>query len=76
VKTTLDALAAKRDEAVDRSSRKRAGPPAPHLITKDKLKKTVNFLKSLAEATEEALWASPPVLLAALVSPGRCECDS
>ena len=55
VKTTLDELIAKRGEAVHRSSPKRGGPPAPHLVTKDELKKAINFLKSLVEATEKAL---------------------
>ncbi len=55
VKTTLDTLIAKRGEAVHRSSPKRGGPPAPHLVTKDELKKAINFLKSLVEATERAL---------------------
>jgi hypothetical protein len=55
VKTTLDTLIAKRGEAVHRSSPKRDGPPAPHLITKDELKKAINFLKALVEATEKAL---------------------
>ena len=55
VKTTLDTLIAKRGEAVHRSSPKRGGPPAPHLITRDELKKAINFLKSLVDATEKAL---------------------
>lgn len=55
VKTTLDTLIAKRGEAVHRSSPKRGGPPAPHLVTKEELKKAIGFLKSLVEATERAL---------------------
>jgi hypothetical protein len=55
VKATLDTLIAKRGEAVHRSSPKRSVPPAPHLITKEELRKAIGFLKSLAEATEKAL---------------------
>ena len=55
VKEKLDALIAKRGEAVHRSSPKRSGPPTPHLITKVELEKAINFLKSLVEATEKAL---------------------
>lgn len=55
VKTTLDTLIAKRGAAVHRSLPKRGGPPAPHLVTKEELKKAIGFLKSLVEATEKAL---------------------
>ena len=51
-KEMLDTLIAKRGEAVHRSSPKRAGPPDPHLITKDELKKAIGFLKALVDATE------------------------
>lgn len=54
-KDMLDALIAKRGEAVHRSSPRRSGPQAPHLITKDELKKAIGFLKSLVEATEKAI---------------------
>lgn len=55
VKERLDTLIAKRGEAVHRSSPRRVGPPEPHLITKDDLKKAIGFLKTLVEATEKAL---------------------
>jgi len=55
VKTKLDKLIAKRGEAVHRSSPRRGGPPAAHLITKDELKSAISFLKSLVDATEKAL---------------------
>ncbi len=55
VKEKLDTLIAKRGEAVHRSSPKRAGPPEPHLVTKDELRKAIGFLKALVEATEKAL---------------------
>ncbi len=54
-KTTLDELIAKRGQAVHRSKPPRNGSPAPHLVTRDDLRRAVNFLKSLVEATEKAL---------------------
>jgi hypothetical protein len=54
-KTTLDELIAKRGQAVHRSKPPRNGSPAPHLVTREDLRRAVNFLKSLVEATERAL---------------------
>lgn len=55
VKEKLDTLIGKRGEAMHRSTTKRSGPPEPHLITKDELKKAIGFLRALVDATEKAL---------------------
>lgn len=55
VKSTLDDLIGKRGEAVHRSKAPRNGSPAPHLVTRDDLKRAISFLKSLVAATEKAL---------------------
>lgn len=56
VKKTLDDLIAKRGDAVHRSRPPNGGaPPAPHLVKRDDLEKTIRFLKSLVEATDNAL---------------------
>jgi len=55
VRSTLDALLAKRGEAVHRSKAPRVGSPAPHLVTRDDLRRAIGFLKSLVEATDRAL---------------------
>lgn len=54
VRTTLDQLIAKRGEAVHRSKPKTSGQPAPHLITKEELRRAISFLRALVEATEQA----------------------
>jgi len=54
-KTTLDELIAKRGQAVHRSKPPRNDSPVPHLVTRDDLRRAINFLKSLVEATEKAL---------------------
>lgn len=56
VKKTLDELIAKRGDAVHRSKPSAAGaPPAPHLVKREDLEKSIRFLKSLVEATDRAL---------------------
>jgi hypothetical protein len=55
VKSTLDDLIVKRGEAVHRSKAPRNGTPAPHLVTREDLKRAISFLKSLVAATEKAL---------------------
>lgn len=54
VKATLDELIGKRGDAVHRSIPRKGGPPTPHLVTKEELRRSINFLKSLVEATEKA----------------------
>jgi hypothetical protein len=55
VKATLDELIGKRGDAVHRSIPRKRGPPTPHLVTKEELRRSINFLKSLVEATEKSL---------------------
>ena len=56
VKKTLDELIAKRGDAVHRSKPSTAGaPPAPHLVKREDLEKSIRFLKGLVEATDRAL---------------------
>lgn len=56
VKKTLDDLIAKRGDAVHRSRPPNGGAlPAPHLVKRDDLEKTIRFLKSLVEVTDRAL---------------------
>lgn len=55
VKTMLDTLIAKRGEAVHRAMPKRGGPPQPHLVTKEELRRAIGFLRALVDATEKAL---------------------
>jgi hypothetical protein len=59
VKATLDDLIGKRGDAVHRSIPRKGGPPTPHLVTKEELRRSINFLKALVEATEKALSSSP-----------------
>ena len=55
-KKTLDDLISKRGDAVHRSKPIASGsPPAPHLVKRDDLDRSIRFLKSLVEATERAL---------------------
>jgi len=55
-KKTLDDLLAKRGDAVHRSKPSNAGTaPAPHLVKRDDLEKSIRFLKSLVDATDNAL---------------------
>ena len=54
-KKTLDELLSKRGDAVHRSKAQVAGvPPAPHLVKREDLERSIKFLKSLVEATEKA----------------------
>jgi hypothetical protein len=55
VKKTLDDLIAKRGDAVHRSKPVQSSTPVAHLVKRDDLEKAVRFLKSLVEATENAL---------------------
>jgi len=56
VKRALDDLIAKRGDAVHRSKPSVAGsPPAPHLVKREDLEKSIRFLKSLVEATDRVL---------------------
>lgn len=56
VKKTLDELISKRGDAVHRSKPSTAGaPPAPHLVKREDLEKSIRFLKGLVEATDRAL---------------------
>lgn len=53
---TLDELVAKRGDAVHRSKPSTAGAsPAPHLVRRDELEKSIRFLKCLVEATDRVL---------------------
>lgn len=54
-RSTLDEMIGKRGEAVHRSKAPRNGTPAPHLVTREDLKRTISFLKALVAATEKAL---------------------
>ena len=54
VRTMLDQLITRRGEAVHRSKPKTSVQPAPHLVTKDELKRAIGFLRSLVDATEQA----------------------
>jgi hypothetical protein len=57
-KKTLDDLLTKRGDAVHRSKPPVAGsPPAPHLVKREDLERSIRFLKSLVEATDKALLA-------------------
>lgn len=53
----LDEMTKKRGEAVHRSPSKIGGSPAPHLVTKDCLEKSIRFLCELVLATERAFSA-------------------
>jgi len=58
VKKTLDDLVSKRGDAVHRSKPSTAGAlPAPHLVKREDLEKSIRFLKSLVDATDKALTA-------------------
>lgn len=53
---TLDELISKRGDAVHRSKPQLNGlPPAPHLMKRDDLERSIKFLKSLVDATDKAL---------------------
>ena len=53
---SLDDLLSKRGDAVHRSKPSTAGTsPAPHLVKREDLEKSIRFLKSLVEATDKAL---------------------
>lgn len=55
-KKTLDELLSKRGDAVHRSKPSAAGScPAPHLVKREDLEKSIRFLKGLVEATDKAL---------------------
>ena len=54
----LDSLVKKRGDAVHRSKSSVDGAPKPHLVRKDELKKAIQFLKDLVEATERSLAGS------------------
>ena len=55
-KKTLDELIAKRGDAVHRSKPSVAGaPPAPHLVKREDLEKSIRFLKGLVQATDRVL---------------------
>lgn len=55
-KKTLDDLLSKRGDAVHRSKPLIAGAsPAPHLVKREDLEKSIRFLKGLVEATDKAL---------------------
>lgn len=55
-KKTLDELISKRGDAVHRSKPLAVGvSPAPHLIKREELEKSIRFLKCLVEATDEVL---------------------
>jgi hypothetical protein len=53
-KKTLNDLISKRGDAVHRS-RQITGVANPHLVKRDELKKAIEFLKKLVEATDKAL---------------------
>lgn len=56
-KKTLDDLISKRGDAVHRSKSQASGTQtAPHLVKREELEKAIRFLKSLAEATDKALF--------------------
>lgn len=52
---TLDALIAKRGDAVHCSKPPQNGLPAAHLVRREELEKAIRFLKSLVEATDRML---------------------
>ncbi|MCX6367600.1 MAG: HEPN domain-containing protein [Armatimonadetes bacterium] len=54
VKNTLNNLISKRGDAVHRS-RQITGEANPHLVKREELKKAIEFLKKLVEATDKAL---------------------
>jgi hypothetical protein len=57
-KRTLDELIGKRGDAVHRSRRSQPGsPPQAHLVKREELDRAVRFLKSLVDATDQALEA-------------------
>jgi hypothetical protein len=47
-----------RGDVVHRSRRVQPGPPEPHPVKNDELKKAIHFLKALVQATEAALSSS------------------
>lgn len=56
VKRTLDDLIVKRGDAVHRSKPSSLGAaPAPHLVKRDELEKSIQFLNELVHATDNAL---------------------
>ena len=55
VKKTLNDLISRRGDAVHRSKPVQAGTPAPHLVKREDLEKTIRFLKCLVEATDKAI---------------------
>ncbi|QQX86687.1 hypothetical protein JJQ59_28420 [Cupriavidus necator] len=57
VKRTLDELIGKRGDAAHRARPVTQGAPPPHLVKRDDLEKAIRFLKSLVDATDEALAA-------------------
>jgi RiboL-PSP-HEPN len=55
-KKTLDDLISKRGDAVHRSKTKvSGGQPAPHLVKREDLEKSIRFFKNIVEATDRAL---------------------
>jgi hypothetical protein len=53
---TLDDLIMKRGDAVHRSRQQPpTGAPAPHLVKREDLERSIRFLKSLVDATDSAL---------------------
>ena len=54
-KKALDELINKRGDAVHRSKAAQVGMPAPHLVKRDELEKSIRFLKDLTRATDKAL---------------------
>jgi len=55
VKKTLDELIVKRGDAVHRSKPPLPGIPAPHLVKREDLDKSIKFLRLLVAKTDEAL---------------------
>lgn len=55
----LNAYMKLRGDVVHRARPADNGPPKPHPVTKDDLRKAIRFLKDLVEATERSLASSP-----------------
>lgn len=56
VRKTLDELISKRGDAVHRSKPSVSGaPPAPHLVKREDLEKSIRFLKGLVDATDRVI---------------------
>ncbi|TXH66813.1 MAG: hypothetical protein E6Q88_11280 [Lysobacteraceae bacterium] len=51
----LDELVKVRGEIAHRSLRPKEGEPAPHVVTKDSLRKAIRFIRDLVEATDSFL---------------------